>query len=243
MKNKYIAVIAALLAVAVLFGCTRAGSKVTAEDLTLTEFSISEMQTVQSTSKKEQSETVATTHTTSKTKKETTAAPDTTAGSTANKKTSHTSKSTTAKSTTKHATTSSARSTTQAARTTEKKDASHCKITIQCLEVLDNLDKLADGHEFYVPKSGYFISGYSVEYREGDTVYDVIKRVCRECGIKMTAKPTVYGMYVVGLNNLDEKDCGGTSGWTYYVDGEFPMVACDKYQLSGGETIEFKYVV
>ena len=105
------------------------------------------------------------------------------------------------------------------------------------------MDKLADGHEKYVPKSGYIIKNYTLKYRKGDTVYTVLQRTCRENDVKMWAKRTGYGMYVVGINELDEKDCGGTSGWTYYVNGDFPMVSVDNYDLRGGESIEFKYVV
>ncbi|MBR0412051.1 MAG: DUF4430 domain-containing protein [Eubacterium sp.] len=132
---------------------------------------------------------------------------------------------------------------TTAAPTKSRVEKTKITVTIQCKEVLSNLDKLKEGHEQYVPKSGYFITGCAVDYEKGDTVYTVLKRVCRETGIKMRARRTVYGMYIVGLNELDEKDCGGTSGWTYYVDGEFPMVSVDNYALNGGENIEFKYVV
>lgn len=125
----------------------------------------------------------------------------------------------------------------------DKLKKSACTITIQCKVLLSHMEDLKDGHEEYVPSNGYILRNYSVKYEEGDTVYSVFKRVCRDNGIPMRAKMTGFGMYVEGINNIFEKDCGANSGWTYYVDGEFPMLSVDKYELHGGEVIEFKYVV
>lgn len=119
----------------------------------------------------------------------------------------------------------------------------NCTITIQCREILSHREKLKEGYEDFVPDSGYIIKNYSVKYEKGDTVYTVLQRACRENGIKMGAKPTGYGMYVYSINYLPEKACGGTSGWTYYVNGTFPHVSVDNYTLYGGEAIEFRYVV
>lgn len=127
----------------------------------------------------------------------------------------------------------------------EKSDdkAEYCMITIQCREILSHRDRLKEGYEDYVPDSGYIVKNYSVKYENGDTVFTVLQRTCRENSIKMGAKSTAFGMYVYSINYLPEKACGGTSGWTYYVDGNFPNVSVDNYPLHGGEAIEFRYVV
>lgn len=126
--------------------------------------------------------------------------------------------------------------------TAPKANTDYCTITIDCTAALKNRDKLKEGHEEYLPSSGYIIKDCSVKYEDGDTVFSLFQRACRENGISMRCRKTGFGMYISGINELDEKDCGGTSGWTYYVDGKFPNISTDNYKLSGGEKIEFKYV-
>ena len=76
----------------------------------------------------------------------------------------------------------------------------------------------------------------------GSTAYDVLKLACNAHGIRLTAKSTSYGVYVVGINNLDEKDCGGASGWMYKVNGTVPMTSCGKYKMDSGDNLVFYYV-
>lgn len=129
--------------------------------------------------------------------------------------------------------------TKKAEKVTEK--ASVCTITIECKAVLNNMDKLADGHEKYVPKDGYIIKNYECEIDEDITVFDVLSKVCKTKKINLNASKTGYGIYVAGINNLDEFDCGSTSGWLYYVNGERPPYTCGKYRVSKGDKIVFSY--
>ncbi len=249
MKNRLTALLACAICVALLFGCTRATKQ------------------PETTSTVTSTTAAVTTETTKETTK-TTKAASTTAQTTSKKvTTTKARKNTTAKSNTARsedtiklfdalfkslregsrdrrsiATTNNNSEHTQKSISNDDADY-YCTVTIQCKEILSNRDKLKDGHEEFVPKSGYLVRNYSVKYENDDNVYKVVQRVCRENGIKMRAKKTAYGMYIVGLNELDEKDCGGTSGWTYYVDGKFPNVSVDNYSLKGGESIELKYVV
>ena len=228
MKNKYLKIFTLLLALAMLFGCSNNAAPV--EESTAT----TAVKTTATTTESETQTTVATTLTTSVT---------TESATTTTKKASVkvSAEQDTEKATTKPLTT--AATTTKPSVTSTTISSTECAITIQCKEILSHMDDLKDGHEEFVPKNGYFLKSCRLEYENDDTVYSVLKRACRENGIKMSARKTVYGMYVVGLNNIDEFDCGGSSGWTYYVNGDFPNVACDKYELHGGESIEFKYVV
>lgn len=116
------------------------------------------------------------------------------------------------------------------------------KLTIQCKEILNNIDDLAKGHEDFVPKNGVIIDDFSCDFEENQTAFDVLKKACKQRNIKLTTKNTGYGIYVVGINNLDEFDCGKYSGWKYKVNGVEPNKACDKYQLSKGDRVEFFYV-
>ena len=224
MKYK---LILCLLLVTMLFGCTA--------DRT------AQPSSVETTASTTVTTTVTTTQKAAKTTATTTQKATTTAKqTTTTKKTSTTQKPTTTKraNTTKKPTATKKPTETS----TTRADNTHCTVTIQCREVLGNIDKLKEGYEAVIPQSGYFLRNAKVKYEDSDTVYTVLQRACRENGIKMGAKPTGYGMYVYSINYLPEKACGGTSGWTYYVNGTFPHVSVDNYPLHGGETIEFKYV-
>ena len=48
--------------------------------------------------------------------------------------------------------------------------------------------------------------------------------------------------YVSSINGLAELDGGSMSGWLFQVDGEYPSVGCESYELSGGEQIVWIYI-
>ena len=81
-------------------------------------------------------------------------------------------------------------------------------------------------------------SSASVTIPAGATVYDAL----RAAGVSINAGNTQYGLYVSSIGGLAEKEHGGTSGWTYYVDGVMPMTSCANYKLAGGESIVWRYV-
>ena len=94
----------------------------------------------------------------------------------------------------------------------------------------------------FVPNDGYIIHAESHTVDRGSTAYDVLKLACNAHGIRLTARSTSYGVYVVGINNLDEKDCGSASGWMYKVNGTAPMTSCGKYKMDSGDNLVFYYV-
>lgn len=118
-----------------------------------------------------------------------------------------------------------------------------CTISISCATILDNMDKLEDGKEEFVPANGLILAPTTVTFNEGDSVFDVLLSVCQTYGIHMEhAYTPVYGSeYIEGINQLYEFDCGELSGWMFSVDGWFPNYGCDKYILSDGETIQWVY--
>ena len=118
-----------------------------------------------------------------------------------------------------------------------------CTISISCATILDNMDHLTKGKEEFVPADGWILAPTTVEFTEGDSVFDVLLAVCKAVGIHMEHSYTpLYGSeYVEGINQLYEFDCGDLSGWMYNVDSWFPNYGCDKYILSDGETIQWVY--
>ena len=116
-----------------------------------------------------------------------------------------------------------------------------CTITIECKSILDNMDDLKLGHEAYVPKNGIILSEYEATFNGKATVYDLLKKACDDNKIPYNAKTTIYSVYISGINNLDEFDCGGESGWLYYVNGKKPNVSCDSTKLKDGDKVVFSY--
>ena len=170
------------------------------------------------------------------TKKETTATKKETTAS--KKETTAAKKETTAA---KKETTAAAKKETTAAPTTAAKKT--CTITIRCDTILNNMDNLTPGKESLVPSSGCILSKKTVEFDDGETVFDVLKRVCSNAGIQLeyAYTPAYNSYYIEGINNLYEFDCGSESGWMYKVNGWFPNYGCSSYTLKNGDAIVWCY--
>ena len=117
-----------------------------------------------------------------------------------------------------------------------------CTFTIECTVLLNNMDKLTEGKEEYVPSDGYIIRNYSIKAKEGETVYSLLQRVCSANGIFINVQDSSWGKYISGINNLDEKDCGSDSGWKYKVNGAYPGHTCEKEKIQSNSTIVWEYV-
>ena len=118
-----------------------------------------------------------------------------------------------------------------------------CTIEIRCDTILSNKQDLRPGLDVYVPDSGTILPTPPVPFTEGETVFDVLKRICDARGIQIEYSYTpMYGSYYVeGINNLYEFDCGQQSGWMYKVNGWFPNYGCSSYKLEAGDTIVWAY--
>ena len=122
------------------------------------------------------------------------------------------------------------------------KDEISCTLNVECKSILNNMDKLKDGHSEYVPANGYIIKGYTYTAKAGFTAYDALKKACEDNDIKLTAKSSMYGTYVSGINNIDEFDCGSQSGWMYSINGNRPNVSASSQRVTDGDEITFEYV-
>lgn len=126
---------------------------------------------------------------------------------------------------------------------TTEKTSNSCTISISCYTVLNNMDKLKKGKEDIIPQNGQVLGSTTVAFEDGETVYDVLQRVCRDKKIHMeTSYTPIYNTaYIEGINNLYEFDCGSLSGWQYSVNGWFPNYGCSKYTLKDGDNIKLLY--
>lgn len=118
-----------------------------------------------------------------------------------------------------------------------------CTITIRCETILRNMRDLREGLAGYVPSNGVILKKTTVELYDGETVFEVLKRVTRMAGLKLEFRnDSVHGAgYIVGINHLDEFDCGSGSGWMYTVNGWFPNYGCSKYVLQDKDVIQWIY--
>lgn len=118
-----------------------------------------------------------------------------------------------------------------------------CTISIDCQTILDNWDDLKSSKAEFVPSDGWILYESQVEFTQGETVFDVLKRVCNETGIQMESSwtPMYNSYYVEGINNLYEFDCGQNSGWMYNVNGWYPNYGCSSYTLEDGDVIQWRY--
>ena len=118
-----------------------------------------------------------------------------------------------------------------------------CTITIRCDTVFNNADKLDEAKVPYVPENGEILPVITVSFEPGETVFDVLKRVCEaaDLQIEYSWTPLYDSYYVEGINHLYEFDCGFESGWMYKVNEWFPNYGCSAYELQGGENIFWYY--
>lgn len=119
----------------------------------------------------------------------------------------------------------------------------YCTIEIRCDTILDNMGNLTAGKEGYVPESGTILGTSAVAFTEGETVFDVLQRVCDSTGIQLEYSwtPMYDSYYIEGINHLYEFDCGNESGWMYKVNGWFPNYGCSSYTLQDGDAIVWCY--
>ncbi len=125
----------------------------------------------------------------------------------------------------------------------EESGALHCTISISCATILDHMDWLNPAKTALIPANGWILGTTEVEFSEGESVFDVLRRVCMEKKIHMefSEVPMYQSAYIEGIHNLYEFDCGQLSGWMYKVNGWFPNYGCSSYKLSDGDSICWVY--
>ena len=115
-------------------------------------------------------------------------------------------------------------------QTTEAKQEQSCEFLISCKTVLSNKSALQSNYQ--VPSGGK-IYEKKMEFEEGDTVMDVLKRTGVDIDISKG--------YVAGIDGLYEFDCGKNSGWMYRVNDKFPNYMAGKCKLHDGDKVEWLY--
>jgi hypothetical protein len=121
--------------------------------------------------------------------------------------------------------------------------ANTCTLEIRCDTLLKNLDKLSSGKAELVPEDGILLEKTTVSFEPGESVFDVFCRCLREQNVHFEyVDAKAYGsIYIEGIGNLYEFDCGEQSGWLYFVNGISPGLGCSGYTVANGDEIVFAY--
>ncbi len=104
----------------------------------------------------------------------------------------------------------------------------NCTIEIDCKTALKNYTDIADA----VSNNGVILSKKNLSLNKGATVYDALKA----SGIRF-----VGSGYISSINSLSEGDCGGKSGWMFYVNGAYQNNGCKKVKLRDNDHVQWRY--
>lgn len=126
---------------------------------------------------------------------------------------------------------------------TISQDSYTCTISISCATVLDNMEDCDPTKQDLIPEDGWILLPVEATFYEGESVFHVLQRVCKQNQIHMefTDTPLYNSAYIEGIGNLYEFDVGELSGWAYKVNGWFPNYGCSRYMLKDGDEICWLY--
>ena len=118
-----------------------------------------------------------------------------------------------------------------------------CTISISCATILDNMELCDPEKVELVPEDGWILKPIEVTFYDGESVFNVLQRVCKQNKIHMEFMntPIYNSAYIEGIANLYEFDVGELSGWMYKVNEWFPNYGCSRYQLKDGDVICWEY--
>ena len=118
-----------------------------------------------------------------------------------------------------------------------------CTLSISCSTILNNMSFCNPEKAELVPEDGWILKPVTVTFYEGESVFNVLQRTCKQLKIHMEYEntPIYNSAYIEGIHNLYEFDVGELSGWMYKVNEWFPNYGCSRYQLKDGDIINWVY--
>lgn len=119
-----------------------------------------------------------------------------------------------------------------------------CTISITCADAWEHAELLDDDLAELLPADGWILEPMTVKLNEGESVFHILQRTCKQQSIHMEYSNTpIYNTaYIEGLGNLYEFDVGETSGWRFSVNGEYPSVSSSAYSVKDGDEICWVYI-
>ena len=116
-------------------------------------------------------------------------------------------------------------------------------LEVSCAEIANSPEAGASLKENgLVPDDGILVYETGFPIIGGDTAFSVLSRALKERRIHFDYSAVGdHSVYVKGINNIYEYDCGDLSGWMYSVNGDFPTVSASEYTLSDGDSVRWIY--
>lgn len=128
-----------------------------------------------------------------------------------------------------------------AEKTEETGDTSY-KLVISCHEIIQNFDNdtyaIKSEKKDIVPGNGIILEVDS-KCAKGDNAYDIAVKALKDNKIHFDGSDG----YLKGIANLYAGDCGGFSGWMFFINGELAELGADDTIINENDVIEFKYIV
>lgn len=125
--------------------------------------------------------------------------------------------------------------------TTEPSSKITCTVQVECKKILSKKNKFKKDISL-VPSDGVILSPVKVYLDEGATAYDALQKACSQNSIALNAQNSAFGIYIVGIGGIEEKDCGAQSGWVYTVNGKSPSAGLGNYKIKNGDSMVLSYV-
>ena len=121
-----------------------------------------------------------------------------------------------------------------------------CTISIRCDTILHNLTLFNEDKLFLLPEDGTILPETTMVYSDGESAFAILQRATREQKLHLEYKftPLYNAVYIQGIHNLYEFDCGALSGWMYAIstndeERRFPNYGADRYTVQPGDHIEW----
>ena len=80
-------------------------------------------------------------------------------------------------------------------------------------------------------------------YPSSESSFNILSREMKKnkIHIDFETTPMYNTVYIKGISNLYEFDCGELSGWLYKINGKIQNYGCSQYILKPGDKVEFLY--
>lgn len=111
-------------------------------------------------------------------------------------------------------------------------------VSISCKNALPYAEELG----LSLPGDGMLLGAVQWEFTGTATVWDAFAAVCAANGIEYRSTG-ITSPYIRQIAGLGEMDCGPTSGWVYYLNGNFSSQGVGTQQIVDGDVIQFAYTV
>ncbi len=121
--------------------------------------------------------------------------------------------------------------------------ANTCFISVKCDTILNNKELLPEEKWELVPAEGKILAEREVSFRKDESAFEILLRVLKEerIHIEFMTTPIYDSVYIEGIGNIYEMDCGKLSGWMYKVNGAFLQTSSSAYMPENGDKIEWVY--